>query len=278
MELIDYSTALTDQGRETSVSSEDREELLSRRYRGRGAAGAVRREVEEQMRHEEATRELAPDAYRLSSLSEDAINGSYRKGKDTMELGDLLTYFSETRQRRIRATDFSENTGVDLLPVKDADGATEESGEQVVPVAAKPLESVIGIAKGWFDTSSEGKERGSVRFPVSVFAAIATVSISLMLIVAGSVMTRRAEKRVSELSDEIGSAYVEIADLRADLEVRDDLIVIREIAVNEYGMVDSEYVRSEYITLAQEESVETFEEKDDTVSLSALLSAIGVKK
>ena len=282
MEPIEQAVVPADQGRESYAVSENREELLSRRYRGRGAAGAVRREVEEQMRHEEATRELAPDAYRLSSLSEETINGSYRKGKENMELGDLLDYFSETRQRRIRSADFTENNGVDVLPVEKSEDETRalEASEQVRPVVqSRRLSGLVEATRGWFDGSSGEKAEGSAqRFPVSVIAAIVTVSISLMLIVAGSVMTRRAEKKVSELSDSISDAYVVLSDLEADLEVRDDLLVIREIAVKEYGMVGSEYVRSQYITLSEEDRIEVFEEEDDTMALSALLSAIGVKK
>ena len=62
------------------------------------------------------------------------------------------------------------------------------------------------------------------------------------------------------------------------LEIRDDLRLIRRIAMEEYGMVGEEYVRMQYLTLTNEDLIEVYEEeKEQAMELSALLSAIGVK-
>ncbi len=268
---ISSSGAMAHQGSGQSVGDQ-LSEPFSRQSDTAGMAASVRREVEEQIKHEEATRELAPDAYRLSSLSEAAIKGNYRKGKETMGLGDLLDYFRETRQRRIRQVDFSADTA------EAADTVAPDTFEEtVVPVEVKRKNGFIDLSRSWFDTSEEKPERGTKTFTLSAFAVIATLSVSLMLLVAGSVMNRRGEKLVSDMNREISAAYVELSDLQAGRETREDLVLMRQIATEEYGMVDEEHLRMQYITLSEEDNIETYEEEgEEGFGLSALLSAIGI--
>ena len=94
---------------------------------------------------------------------------------------------------------------------------------------------------------------------------------------AAAVAEKNAEKE--QLTGEIDAINGEIADLKSDLESSVDLMEIRRIAVEEYGMVEEEYLRMDYIALDSSDAVEIFEkEKDKSVGLSALLSAIGLKK
>lgn len=247
----------------------------------------VRMQAEEQKRSEEATRELAPDAYRLSRVTEAVLCGCYRRGKNSMNASDLLAYFRETRQRRIKTLDFSEDTGRDELPQREepqtavvpaASGALERVG-QVTRAVGSGCKRMRALMETWVDKSTPDASAARKSFPLSAFAAIAAVAVSLMLIVASSVLIMRAERQLNGLNDEILSAYTEMSDLQAELEVRDNLLIIRDIAVNEYGMVSEEYVRTEYISLASADSIEAYEEeREQALELSALLSAIGVKK
>ena len=67
--------------------------------------------------------------------------------------------------------------------------------------------------------------------------------------------------------------------MRSELEASLDLLEIRRIAMEEYGMVEEEYVKMDYISLQTEDSVEAFEDdRSSGVGLSSLLSAIGIKK
>ena len=53
---------------------------------------------------------------------------------------------------------------------------------------------------------------------------------------------------------------------------------IRRIAIEEYGMVDEDYLKMHYISLGAEDSVEQYEDEGEKkVGLSALLSALGIK-
>lgn len=250
---------------------------------------AVRNTVEIQKRNEAATSAIAPDAYRLSAMTDAMIIGVYRRGKNTMSTNDLLRYFGETRARAIRNADFSQDTGMDVCTentIKDAClavvTAKPQKGLSAVVASAKKLPgSVYGIVKRsapvWFDRAHADAGKESMRFPVSAFAAVIAVAMSLMLIVASSVLLTRAESNVSRLQAQISTTSAEVAELRSDFEVQNNLLEIRRIAIEEYGMVEEDYLKSDYLSLEGEDSVEAFEEeRDDKVSLSALLSAIGI--
>ena len=285
MEAIENKELISDQGRESQVLEDSGIHVAF--GEGIDPVAQVRMQAEEQRRSEEATRELAPDAYRLSRVTEAVRCGRYRKGKSNMSASDLLAYFKETRQRRIRSLDFSEDTGRDELPEQDVSQTAVALTEQKVLAPVGRVTRTLGIGwkdlttltDTWFDRSAPDTSSVRKSFPISAFAAIAAIAVSLMLIVASSVLIMRAEGQLDGLNDEILSAYTEMKDLQAELEVRDDLLVIRDIAVNEYGMVGEEYLRTEYISLASADSIEAYEEeREQALELSALLSAIGVKK
>ena len=69
--------------------------VLSEEEQARLRFEAVQSRAIEQQRKEEETRALDPDAYRLSLYSDAAINGRYRRGKESMSADGLLRYFYE---------------------------------------------------------------------------------------------------------------------------------------------------------------------------------------
>lgn len=244
----------------------------------------------EQIKREEETRKLAPDAYRLSAMSEAAINGHYRKGKDTMSASDVILYFSETRNRRIRNIDFASMDGGE--PMTDPENeechvvevGAEYASAVTLPKQLGAVAKTVGnkLAKAvptWFNGDKADTSGETRRFPLSAFAAMLAIALSLMLIVASAIMLNRAENTVSELRQELDTVAGEVSELSASFEVQNDLREIRRIAVEEYGMVSEEYIKMQYLTLNGEESVEAFEEETKTnVSLDAILSALGIKK
>ena len=131
----------------------------------------------------------------------------------------------------------------------------------------------------WFDTRTPDTSTDTRRFPLSAFAAIAAIAMSLMLIVASSVLLNRAEDNVNRMKLQVSKTSEEVMEMRSELEASMDLLEIRRIAMEEYGMVEEEYLKMDYISMQTEDSVETFEdERSSGVGLSALLSAIGIKK
>lgn len=276
-------------GTETGIqlSAEPQLRAISDRYAARGLHKAVLDTAAEQIHKEEETRALAPDAYRLSLLSDVTVNSRYRLGKCEMASADLVRYFCDTRNRRIRNMDFTGNTGIDVCtgtnekqPVSQTSEKKQKNDSES---GAKSLSKQIKaqIARSfptWFNAEKPDTSKEVKRFPLSAFAALVAVAMSLMLIVASSVLLTRAEKNISELKSDVDTLSEEVADLRSDLNVRNNLLEIRRIAIEEYGMVDENYVKMQYIALDNQDTVEVFEEKrEETVGLSALLSAIGIK-
>lgn len=287
METCEIKDVTAPTGQGLQVSAENYISALSMRYAARGLVKSVHDGAEEQMRREEETRALAPDAYRLSTLSDAAVAGCYRRGKDTMSGADLVRYFGEMRSARIRNADFSGNTGIDEC---DGGNVKGESRALAAVTPRKNLPALTGRVKAlpaelgqklptWFNSAKPDSSKERKRFPLSAFAAAVAVAASLMLIVASSVMLTRAESNISRLQTKVSDASAEVAELRSDFEVQNDLLEIRRIAMEEYGMVEEDYLKMDYITLSSDDSVEVYEEeREESVGLSALLSAIGIKK
>ena len=120
----------------------------------------------------------------------------------------------------------------------------------------------------------EGKKK---RIPRGVLPTIAVVTLSLLMVVCSSVMVSRATADVGYLEDEIEELRDVRSDLEADLVVKNDMLNIKDIAVNQYGMISSDYATSRYLDVAEDERIEIYDthEKGDSL-LTRLLKAIGL--
>lgn len=262
-------------------------EPLNRAFPSNGSPSGLmrlaRREAEEQEKAEEATRAEAPEAYRLSSLSSLAFSARYRRGKDAMDEDDLLRYVADSRPAA--PEDLAEAPGVyeSAVPVpvekkEPLPTVREESG--TVRKTVRELGTYLKNRQPtWFNTATPDNTENRRTFPLSAFAAAVVVAVSMMLIVASSLMVTRAESGVSRLNEEISDITGEIADLRADMESNEDLLRIREIAVTDYGMIGEDFLKMDHLSLASPEGIESFTpERNEGIGLSALLSAIGIRK
>ncbi len=286
---------LLEESEARSVTLQPQLQAVSARFCGRGLSRAVQTETEEQVRRELSTRECFPEAYRLSRLSESVINLKYRRGGTEMGSAGLCAYFADVRARRVREENFAELPASDeAILAGDADKPCVRSVRSEAPcsVASRlhalpselrrlpsaTKERILLGAPTWFDRGGSNTERETHRFPLSAFAAIFAVAISLMLIVAGSVMVHQGERSVQALALELEEVGAEVAELRSDLSADTDLLGVREIAVCEYGMVSEEYLRMHYLHRDQIDSIEVYkEEREESVGLDALLSAMGIK-
>ncbi len=268
---------------------------IERQFSERGLSCAVKHEIELRERREAELREVEPLSYRLSLLPEGVINGRYRLGKEVMEADDLILYFSDTRALRTAHTDFSADAVSDecvllgegdkpcTLAVRSDNAPGLREQIKALPgrlrtLPGQTVKTVVTSWNQWFHFQPADTTQNSHRFPLSAFAAIAAVAMSLMLIVASSVMVHQGESTLNALTREIATVTGEVSDLRSDLSVKTDLLQVREVAVNEYGMVDEDFARTDYITMATGDSIEVFETKrENGIGLGALLSAIGLK-
>ena len=284
-----------DENHGVQMSAEPQMQAIAAQFSSRGLAKSVEKDTEAQILRENQTRAEEPEAYRLSELSEGYITARYRHGKDTMSGNDLLEYFCETRARRTQNADFSESAPSDEAIVRgEAEKACvlsvksdrePEIAERIAALPQKirtlPEETVEKIKLStpiWFDKSSPDTNSERRRFPLSAFAAILAIAMSLTLVVASSVIVHHGEGRLNSLKIEASELSGEITEMRSELSVKNDLLTIREIAINEFGMVDEEFVRMEYVSNNEGDTVVIYEEEEEhRVGLSALLSALGLK-
>ncbi len=262
---------------------------LSTRFASRGLAKCVLHDAKAQIAAEEKTRELAPNSYRLSLFSEETVRETYRGGKDVMSGEDLLRYVEECRSINRRGKDFSDcpsvyetATATALEPIEPKRSVGDELREIPKKLSALPATAVQVVKKRfplWFDFRRSDTSAETRRFPLSAFAAILALAVSMMLIVASALMVTSAKTEISRLNSEISTLSAEVRDLEANLESKTDLMEIRRIAVEEYGMVEGDYVRMEYLSLDSAEEIEAFErDRNRELGLSAILSAMGWKK
>ena len=282
-------------GRMLEVSAAQEVKTIAGKFVARGITKAAAAEATEQIAKERETRKIAPTAYRLSSMSNAAISGCYRHGKENMSGADLVQYVHETRAIRTKDEDFSVISAEDESVLageaeKPCHAVVKHEEEeslkeklvalpaQIKQLPAKTIDFIRTSSPAWFDFSPIDTTQSTRRFPVSAFAAILAVAVSLMLIVASSVMIQHGEKRVSKLTVELSKLTSEVSDLQSELDVKNDLLVIRDVATNEFGMVEEKYVKMQYLSMGSSDSIEVFEEKkQESVGISAILSAIGLK-
>ncbi len=287
MEFEKNAKLAENSGHALEISNEPQICALSERYADRGVAKAVKASAAEQIDREEQTRELAPDAYRLSLMSDAAVKQIYCRGNEDMTAPDLVRYFEETRNMRLKDADFSlvdeeieETTALaesDTIASRELKSVEKKLPAKVKQISASLCEQWKKGAPVWFDSRKVDTGADRRTFPLSAFAAVIAVAASLMLIVVSSVMVTQAESRVTALQLEIDEVAEQVADLNADLDVQSDLRLIRQIAVEEYGMVSEEFVRMDYYLSEKKDRVEIYEEEaQQEIGLSALLSAIGV--
>ena len=283
MERVEIREVNITAERSLQISVEPYLSALSEQYAARGIVKSVRDGAAAQIAQEEETYALAPEAYRLSRMSEAAITGRYREGKALMESEDLLRYFSETREKHIANADFSQNTGVDEIAEEECALVIAEEKTALLPMVKAEIKALPAKIKEkwpvWFNGARADISGESRRFPLSAFAAIAAVAASLMLIVTSSIMVTRAEEELSQIKREVDLMAGEVAEMRSDMDVATNLMEVRRVATEEYGMVEEEYLKADYILIKPEETVEAFEEeRANKFGIDALLSAIGIKK
>lgn len=229
------------------------------------AAALVLSEARQQELREAYTATLAPDAYRPSLEGGDA----------PATTAELLAHLSSVREKRLQAVDLSVYEAPSL-PEKEAEET--ESLPSVVSIAKEKIKLFFSGLPFWFD-GKKPEESGARRLPVSAFAAIGVLALCLALIVSGSILVTRGESANNRLKKELSQVSAQIEDLRSDICLSEDVLLIREIATKECGMIGEEYVRTETLSLGNAEVVETYPDgKPEGVGLSTLLSAIGIKK
>jgi hypothetical protein len=217
-----------------------------------------------------------------------AYDAKYRTmkvdGKNYMSSDDFAAYYKDLRGNKLPSfITRAENEYKEAEAVKNV----QESGKppkKAVWLAIK--RRTKDILKDFFSVfvveelrkqSEEVDEGEKTRIPRGIISAFAAVALSLLMIVCSSVMVSRASGDVSKLEKEIERLEAVRDDLAADLEVKNDMLEIKRIAVEEYGMISGDYANSKYVDVTEEEKIEIVDTNGNGDNLLLrLLKAIGL--
>ena len=208
-------------------------------------------------------------------------------GKNYMSSDDFAAYYKDLRGYKLPS----------FLTRAENEYKEAEAGAKVVQESGKPPKKAVWLAikrrtkealKDFFSVfvveelrkqSEETCEGETKRIPRGMLSTFTVVALSLLMIVCSSVMVSRASGEVSRLENEIEKLEVIRDDLATDLEVKNNMLEIKRIAVEEYGMISGDYANSKYVDVTEDEKIEIIDTNQNEDSLLVkLLRAIGLMK
>lgn len=287
--------------------------MLCDRYRDRGVAGRVHADEAKQRRQEALHRAVRPGSHiaaedligsRRRASGEDAM-GCYRSGRENgqrfMTADDFDRYYHD-RQRyrnpqytapvvgavRHEAEELAElmtAPPAEVQPPKKA-GWLTDTDKLPAPLRKLMQLSFMQRLNVWAGetfpretTVTASKERARP-IPAGAVAGLAVVAVSVFLVIGSTVLVSQSTREVSQLKDELAQRRATQVELSDELDRKNDLLSIRERAVEELGMVAEPYVNGSYLEGGGEDHLEI--EKDNGSSedggksgWSAILSAFG---
>ncbi len=101
------------------------------------------------------------------------------------------------------------------------------------------------------------------RYPLVIGLLITLLITSMfMLVVVNAVSINKMKLETTQMNSALEKLIEREDELTLELEKRDDLRYIREIAVNQYGMIDKKHATKHYISLDKEDKVEVLSKAD----------------
>ena len=287
---IDFKKQQVDEDSELYIN------MLCDRYKHRGITTKVQTDADSINKNDQSatkTAQINGRAIEVSAADEKYKNGNFR-GVSYMTSDDFAKYYKDRRDfNTSRAFRRSQNE-YDEIAKNDAEKKAKEneiSPKKALWLAivfelktrAKAIKSKLNVeglkelSRDWFprdneENRREGKKR---RFPVRAIPAYVIVTLSLLLIVSGSVMVSHAEIEVAKLENIVLKYEKQRDELNDKLETRNDLMEIRKWAL-EQGMVGREYLNSKYVDLENDEKTEKIEKVKEPSFIRKILEAFGI--
>ena len=268
-------------------------DALCKRYKDRGIAAHVRSDAKRQEREEALSHAMAPGAYIMAERVSDGKADKYRtglyKGERHMTADDFVRYYHDQRSYKMPNYSVRELTA-EQVETEVTGGQSPKKAlwltltEQMPESVRKYLESpatakLAEVSRDWFPIEKEQKcEKSEVKkMPAGVLGAMLTVTLCCVMIVGSSVMVSLSVREASILQNKLDALDKQYTTLNTELSLKNDMLEIERIAVEEYNMVRSEYVPTQVLTTESENTVEVYEQKSEFgKGLSNLLSAIGI--
>lgn len=134
----------------------------------------------------------------------------------------------------------------------------------------------VAKAEMWLEVDDkrlrvDGKRK---KIPLPMMVIIMVISLSLLLVVAGSVITSIASMELYAEENKLDELRSEQTALERELELKNDLMYIEKTAREKLGMIDRDYARVEYISRTDSDSIEIYEKPTRGAGFASLLDAL----
>ncbi len=272
-------------------------DMLCEKFKDRGVRMSVRNGAKQEETRGGATRKLLglyPEHAGVSA-SDRKYNTQNINGRSCMSSEDFANYYRDLRDYKMPHFYSRDESEYEEADAKAMAEKVQESGRPPKKAVRLTVAKRIGakikeipshlnadelgqFAENWFEISRdrdviEGERKA---MPKKAISAILVITLSLLMFVCSSVMVSRASADVSTLEDRIKALDAEIRDLEGKLNKKNDMLEIKRIAVEEYGMISADYATSRYVDIRDDEMIEDVSEKAQGTSwLAELLLAIG---
>ncbi len=250
---------------------------LRTRYRGRGVATNM------------AISEKKNAENYILTDSRAGIGDTYRSGVYNgaryMTSEDFVRYFKTRREFNMpealrQKQKESEVLDQTSLPTRRIAGrGIRESSDSKEGHLQNLLSALKSLREKWLPIEpTEGRaESGRLRLPAAAMSGLAVFTLSLGLIVGGSVMLGSASGEVGRLNSEISVLEATNADLEGKLDLKYNINEL-EADAKSLGMIKREHADNQYIPVEGDDEVIVYEDnKDKNVGLGALLAAFGIE-
>lgn len=253
------------------------EELRSR-YKDRGITGSMKNESAIQS-GEQASHLLFDSK---SNIADCYRSGVYN-GSRYMTSDDFVRYFKTRREfympEALKNQQEMEAKASGTVQKRQSGRGMRESSDSKEGHLKTIISALTELKNKWLPMEpSEGRVTGRrFRAPIAAMSGLAVFTLSLGLIVGGSVMIGSASGEVGRLNSEISVLEAREADLEGKLDLKYNINEIEEEAKS-LGMIKREHADNKYIPVEGDDEVIIYEEnKDQNVGLSALLAAFGIE-
>ena len=127
------------------------------------------------------------------------------------------------------------------------------------------IPAILGLAqKRKFETY---KVQAVNKYPfVIAMLAIVAVTCMFMMLVLNAVSISDMKTKTTQMSSQLEALIERRDELSLELEKRDDLRYIEEIAKNQYGMIKKDYVTKYYVSLGNHDKIELIANSDSSAS------------
>ena len=130
-------------------------------------------------------------------------------------------------------------------------------------ITTSRIPGILGLAqKRKFETY---KVQAVNKYPFAItMAAIVAITCMFMMLVVNAVSISDMKTKTTQMNGQLEKLIEKREELSLELEKRDDLRYIEEIAKNQYGMIKKDYVTKYYVSLDNHDKIELIAGSDSS--------------